>query len=1021
MDSDLYGYSLEDFKEEAKELLERSENIIGTIQEKPTDPEGVNALFRAVHSLKGSAAYVGLPEVNSYSHAYESFLGELRNNKYKVTDEVINVLVRSRDYLEDLIFHSDTVVVLEVDETIEDAFEKLAKALASKKGGSGVAQAPAPPAPLAPEATPPAPSESGAATPPAEPVEAKAQAAPTRAPVPDIQETQVIPNTQVTPATNVEPSVQAKAEASPSPTPPATVTPQEEPTEVLTQMPSSSTPVAAKADISAEEAAEAAGELLPPKELMEESVEDEAFGKGVKLDEIDPTQMDQGAVIRLTVVQTLESLQQAIKGDSGDREELERLLSKLEDTVVWAFGDDVPTTVIAIEEMRGMVHGTMAVGSELLLKLRKGYSIIAPELRRELVTLGGGEADVEGSTEEDLKTDDASRFEAIDEQEAAMLRRASRDEIVKITLNKNLESLNEMLKARPIDAAGVHKSLDKLGDLNRWTFNEDTEVATALTSLEDLLQRSGTGEVDKELCIRAIMLKELFEPLLDHIGDTEVSAADTFAQGGALPVERDFEREMPPRQAAAHAPAQTPAGENRGVSRDFSEGFGSKPLSAESSTLEASVPMTMTAVPESLREDVTEATRAVVPEAPSRPLSHFGEAEGGQVGQDAGTLRRAAIQRQRQARMAKAASAGASSATLKVKSDDLESLIGTVSGLRGLDEDDFEKLQAATLQLRMVPVGEVFSRFKKVVRDLSEELDNPIKLEVSGESVKLDKAIADKLSEPLLHMVRNAASHGLESAAERSALDKGPAIIRLNAQQEGGQIVIEVTDNGRGISLEKVKKKALSTGLINESEAEGITEKKVLDLIFAPGFSTKESADKVSGRGVGMDVVKDAITSLQGSVTIDTREGFGTTIRLQLPLTLAIIRGMVLEQSGSKIAVPAAAVDRIMNMSTKELTEGCFMDKQRLSLYLPDEGEVIPLVNFSELFNIKVEEDKRCVVLVKVGGGHKVALVVDAALGRQPLTVKPLDRFSETKYFSSATIIDNEVVLILNIPSLLAA
>ncbi len=363
----------------------------------------------------------------------------------------------------------------------------------------------------------------------------------------------------------------------------------------------------------------------------------------------------------------------------------------------------------------------------------------------------------------------------------------------------------------------------------------------------------------------------------------------------------------------------------------------------------------------------------------------------------------------------------AGSAVLKVRSEDLESLIGTVGGLRGLEGDDFEKLQAATLQLRMVPVGELFSRFKKVVRDLSEELDKEIRLEISGESVKLDKAIADRLSEPLMHMVRNAASHGLESAAERSAAGKGQAVIRLNAQQEGGQIILEVADNGRGISLEKVKQKGMAQGLISDDELETLTEKKILDLIFAPGFSTKEGADRISGRGVGMDVVKDSITALQGSISIETREGFGTTFRLQLPLTLAIIRGMVLEQSGSKIAIPAAAVDRIMNMTEKELEEGSFIDKNRVSLYLPDEGEVIPLINFSELFGFDVKEDKRCVVLVKVGGGHKVALVVDAALGRQPLTVKPLDRFSETKFFSSATIVDEEVILILNIPSLMAA
>ncbi|MCK4847300.1 MAG: chemotaxis protein CheW, partial [Deltaproteobacteria bacterium] len=359
--------------------------------------------------------------------------------------------------------------------------------------------------------------------------------------------------------------------------------------------------------------------------------------------------------------------------------------------------------------------------------------------------------------------------------------------------------------------------------------------------------------------------------------------------------------------------------------------------------------------------------------------------------------------------------------TLKVRTDDLESLITTVGGIRGIDDKDLELLQSATLQLRMVPVGELFGRFRKVVRDLSEELEKAIGIEISGESVKLDKMIADKLSEPLLHMVRNAASHGVETVEERAALGKTKAVIRLNAYQEGGQVVIEVSDNGRGMSVEKIKKRVIAMELADHEELEAATDKKILDYIFAPGFSTKEAADKVSGRGVGMDVVKNAIGALQGSVSIDTKEGVGTVIRLQLPLTLAIIRGMVLEQSGNKIAVPAGSVDRIMNMTQAELEEGSFLDKNRPSLYLAEEGEILPLVNFSTLFGLESKSTKRCVVLLKVGGGHKIALVVDAAVGRQPLTVKPLDRFSETRYFSSASFVDGEVIFILNIPSLQAA
>ena len=362
-----------------------------------------------------------------------------------------------------------------------------------------------------------------------------------------------------------------------------------------------------------------------------------------------------------------------------------------------------------------------------------------------------------------------------------------------------------------------------------------------------------------------------------------------------------------------------------------------------------------------------------------------------------------------------------SGSTLRVRSKDVESLISTIGELVSLDPKDFEKLQAHVLQLRMVPVGELFGRFRKIVRDLSEELGKEIDIEISGESVRLDKFIADRLNEPILHMVRNAASHGLESPVDREKTGKGPeGQIRLNAFQEGGQIIIEVSDNGKGISLEKIRKRGMEMGLIKADE-KVLSEKAVLDLIFAPGFSTMEGADKISGRGVGMDVVKEVITSLQGTVSIDTKEGIGTTFRLQLPLTLAIIKAMVLEQSGNKIAIPATFVDRVITMTDEELKAGSIMDNNRLSLDLANEGDVLPLVNLSQLFGLESNSGERCVVVLKAGMGQQAALVVDSALGRQPLMVKPLDRFSENRYFSSASYVNDELILVLNTPSLMAA
>ncbi|MEK7851335.1 MAG: chemotaxis protein CheW, partial [Deltaproteobacteria bacterium] len=175
------------------------------------------------------------------------------------------------------------------------------------------------------------------------------------------------------------------------------------------------------------------------------------------------------------------------------------------------------------------------------------------------------------------------------------------------------------------------------------------------------------------------------------------------------------------------------------------------------------------------------------------------------------------------------------------------------------------------------------------------------------------------------------------------------------------------------------------------------------------------------GRGVGMDVVKEVVTSLQGSVAIDTKEGTGTTFRLQLPLTLAIIKGMVLEQGGNRIALPANFVDRVIPMTEEELKAGSIMDNNRLCLDIPGEGEVLPLVDLSQVFGLRNRSETRCVIVVRAGMGQKAALLADSAIGRQPLMVKPLDRFAENRYFSSASFADNELILVLNTPSLMAA
>lgn len=810
MDPSIYGYSIDDFKDEAKELLARAESVLSEIRESPHDREKVNALFRVIHSLKGSAAYAGLKDVNTFAHLYEGFLGELRNNKHELNMDVLNILVRARDYLEDLIFQPYDAEVVKIDEAVGEPIEQLTLIL-SRKGVSGPKK--------------------------------------------------IVP-----------------------PTPP-----------------SQSRVPAPTADLSQQ-------------------------GR-VSLSTQDPAKMGQKDVIKVSIMNALKALYSSLKSSSPDKDLTAKLLMKLENSILWAFGDDSAAIIKPLDDMKALISGH--TGPNELLELRKRFNSLASALKEELNALDAPE---KGKVEAEAKVEAKNETEEKKKASAEAIRGASKDDIVKITLTGSLDTLASLIDEANPDLSQIKRVITRLRDLNRWAFNEDEGINADLKSMEELLRRPYDGAVGQEMKARYSAIKPVFAALIGGKEKEEVGA----------PVQK---LEVQNQESGAVSSGQ-----------------------------QSTVDYRLNHV--------------------SRPPSHV-------------------------SRLTSHVSSGS---TLRVRSDDIESLIATIGELVGLDPKDFERLQAQALQLRMVPVGELFSRFRKVARDLSDELGKEIDIEISGESVKLDKVIADRLNEPLLHMVRNAASHGLESPEERKKAGKGPAgLIRLNAYQEGGQIVIEVSDNGRGISIEKIRKKGMEKGLVRPGEGKTMSEKALLNLIFAPGFSTMEGADRVSGRGVGMDVVKDVITSLQGTVSIDTREGTGTTFRLQLPLTLAIIKAMVLEQSGNKIALPATFVDRVITMTEGELKAGSFTDGERLFLNLAGEGEVIPLVSLFQLFGLGNKDKTRCVVIVRAGMGQKAALVVDSALGRQPLMVKPLDKFAENRYFSSASFVNDEIILVMNTPSLMAA
>lgn len=322
-----------------------------------------------------------------------------------------------------------------------------------------------------------------------------------------------------------------------------------------------------------------------------------------------------------------------------------------------------------------------------------------------------------------------------------------------------------------------------------------------------------------------------------------------------------------------------------------------------------------------------------------------------------------------------------------------------------------EDVRDAALRLRMVQIGEVFGRFPRVVRDLSRELGKEIDLAITGAETELDKSMVERLGDPLMHLVRNAMDHGLEPADQRTAAGK-PArgVIGLEARHESGSIVIEVKDDGRGLDRERVLRKAIEKGLITESQS--LDDNEVFALIMQPGFSTAEQVTNLSGRGVGMDVVRAAVEALRGSVHIQSEPGRGSTMRLTLPLTLAIIDGFQVGLDHARFILPLDLVVECIDLPASH-------NEARIDL-LNLRGQALPFVRLRRLFELPGPAPRRQNVVIVQHANRRAGLVVDALLGECQTVIKPLGAlFERLQGISGSTILPSgDVGLILDVPQL---
>lgn len=912
------------FALESQDTLQQIEDSLLQLETSPDDSESIKLLFRAFHTIKGSAGVVGLDEISEFTHVIENLLDKVRNGKMGVTPDFIRLLLRCRDFLEKSMDHLGEGT--EADPDLARTKQELQSLLHDYQQSppAPVAHEPEPPLVVVPE-TPPTPEPPSAApVPPPEPVLASPGALPPRIP----------PEAKIPPAENAEMPVPPSAKpafAMPS----SGVRPDrlfqvfmDESRDTLTRMRAASEGLLAGqapdkdyATLqSATRTLQGAANLVSLKSIAQFS--------------------------RQLVAELERGNGQSLVGDADFAQLLQDFTAHISDLLDHAYRH--PPSDPGFDQMPPELQSN---GDLLLQQLRAAMD----------ATLSRQPAPRE---EAPMPTQHTTPVEVLNEQ-------VVEDGNWHISLRFTPEALR----------AGV----DPLATIHY--LQEQGEIVS-LRTLSDLIPSAEA--MDPEVCYLGFEIafkseadREGIESLFELVRD--------YCEVRIVPPHSEVSRYI---ELIQELPEDTRRlGEiliesGTLTERELNEGLG-EPAMASAPIPEE--PISVTPRPQPDAAQAPKST-AVEPRPLARKMLHVDAKKLDQLIDLVGEL----------------VIANAGINLLAQESND-----GKLKESASLMSRLVEDIRNSTLSMRMVQIGNTFNRFRRLVHDLSHDLGKQIQLEINGSETELDKSMVEKINDPLMHLVRNAMDHGIEPEAERQAIGKpAEGTVQLNAYHDSGSIVIEVCDDGRGLDRDAILASAIERGLIKPDQE--LSEQEIDNLIFEPSLSTAKTVTQLSGRGVGLDVVKRNINALNGAIDVKSRLGEGTLIQIYLPLTLAIIDGFLLSVGDSAFVVP---LDRVVECV--ELTAD--IQEHEAQGYINLRGKVLPLLYLNQLFNLRAEDPtRRQNIIVVHYGNQQAGLVVDELLGELQAVIKPLGRiFEKLSGVSGATILGSgEVALILDVPEL---